>query len=293
MMKIKDLSPINKVHHFRVVKRFLLLFLFVLMFSACEDVVDLHLPQGESRLVVEGIITNLAPPYQVKLSRMISYDAGDGNPPEVGAEVSITDDLGNTILLEEKVDGVYETIENSMQGQIGRTYTLHIITDEGEEYESKPELLKEVPAIESINYTYQEAGGFSEEGYVIDIVTSLQKGDRRFFRWKLYQNDHLFNDPFDINIADDRLVEGKEEIKLDFPFWVFQIGDTAKVEQASLSEAAYDFWFQMREQTNGGGPFSTPPAPIQGNIHNVENSNDYALGFFGASAISSEFVIIE
>jgi hypothetical protein len=66
------------------------------------------------------------------------------------ATVSISDDQGNKSYLNNLNNGIYKTDSLEFRGSVGRTYTLHILTNEGEEYESDPCLMQSVAEIDSI-----------------------------------------------------------------------------------------------------------------------------------------------
>ncbi len=53
------------------------------------------------------------------------------------------------------------------------------------------------------------------------------------------------------------------------------------VRQLSISKDAYDYWRKVRELLNNtGSVFDSPPAPIQGNLYNVNNPDEVVLGYF-------------
>lgn len=56
-------------------KRLLLLFIFVFLLSSCEEEIDLDLPSGEKKIVVEGYIEQNMPPFVV-LTSTLPYFSG-------------------------------------------------------------------------------------------------------------------------------------------------------------------------------------------------------------------------
>jgi hypothetical protein len=68
--------------------------------------------------------------------------------------------------------------------------------------------------------------------------------------------------------------------------------DTIVVCQNSISEYTYNFYFQMQQQSYGGGLFSVPPANVKSNFTS-SNGKD-VLGMFTAQDVSvSNTVIID
>jgi len=130
-----------------------------LLLNSCIDPFkpDLAKNDLESQLVVEGTITDEPGPFKVRLTKSgsiypIQYsDKVVYNPePVSGADVHITDDKGNDFHLYQGVNGWYETIDTCLQGVPGNTYTLQITDADGNRFESTPELMMEVPPIESL-----------------------------------------------------------------------------------------------------------------------------------------------
>ncbi len=56
------------------------------------------------------------------------------------------------------------------------------------------------------------------------------------------------------------------------------------VRQLSISRDAYEYWRRVGEVVNNtGSVFDTPPAPIKGNLYNVNDENEVVLGYFEVS----------
>lgn len=53
------------------------------------------------------------------------------------------------------------------------------------------------------------------------------------------------------------------------------------VRQLSIAKESYDYWRRVRELVNNtGSVFDSPPAPIQGNLYNVNDPDEVVLGYF-------------
>ena len=58
-----------------------------------------------------------------------------------------------------------------------------------------------------------------------------------------------------------------------------------EVSQLNYTREAYQFWKRYQDQLNRTGSILDPlPAAIEGNIYNVANPNELALGYFSAAA---------
>ncbi len=262
-----------------------------LLLAGCQDIVNLDLPDGNVLLVVDGLITDQPGEKRVLLSSTANYFNNTTTPKISGALVILYNETGVVDTLEEKEAGVYVT---NHIGKIGSMYHIYIRTKEGEEYESNPELLHSVPEIDSIYYEFKEKTAFQDEGYYVKIDTYEPAGVGDHYRWRKYVNDEYENTPFDIIIATDQFVDGNPIIGIEVNFEPLELGDTFRVEQMSISRAAYDFLLQLQNQTAFvGSLFDTPPAALKGNVKRLDKSGNDALGFFGAAAVATAEIVIE
>jgi hypothetical protein len=88
----------------RSLASFLSLFVLIISLSACIDPVALPIRQIERRLVVEGLITDEAPPYLIKLTYSGNLTSSLLIPEELavnGAQATVSDNTGRTVSLEQ------------------------------------------------------------------------------------------------------------------------------------------------------------------------------------------------
>ncbi len=269
----------------------ILISIFTLFLTSCQDVVDLDLPNGDALLVVDGMITNEAGEKRVLLTSTANYFDNQATPKVSNALVILYNETGAVDTLEEKEAGVY--VSNHV-GKVGSTYHIYIKTKEGDEYESQPELLRFVPEIDSIYAEFKEETAFQDEGYYIKINTYEPEGVGDHYRWRKYVNDKYLNTPFELLFATDQFVDGNPILGFEVNIDPLKQGDRFKIEQLSISKAAYDFLLQLQNQTAFvGSLFDTPPAALKGNVKRLDKSGNDALGFFGAAAVSTAEIVIE
>ena len=125
--------------------------------NACIDPLDISTEESLRILVVEGHITTQPGPHIVRLSESAKYgDVFEGFVrPKEDARMSIRDNLGNVIDLVEIDKGLYQTPADFM-AVVGRSYSLLIITREGNSFSSLPDLVRSVPRLDSISTSYVE-----------------------------------------------------------------------------------------------------------------------------------------
>ena len=164
----------------------LLLIIFILgNLVTCIDPFTPNLDKFESLLVVDALLTDEYRSNYVSLSRTIM--SADDKPVMVsGALVRIKDDSGNGTTLSEISRGIYKTDSLEFKGEAGRSYTLYIKTDDGEEYESDKCFMWPVQDIDSIYITKGQEIVDTEprEGIWINI-DSRGESACKYYRWKI------------------------------------------------------------------------------------------------------------
>lgn len=159
---------------------FLLIFILI---EGCVDPLDVPVPAIDYQLVVDGFITNEPGPYQVRLHRTRPLERDlDQLVPERSAKVMLLDDAGNSELLTEVSDGVYQTSEAGIRGQVGRKYHLEIQTLVGKKLYTDPELL--LPPGEMENITFQFEQRPSGDGFKIVANGMGIEGRDDFLRFR-------------------------------------------------------------------------------------------------------------
>ncbi|MBE9512036.1 MAG: DUF4249 domain-containing protein [Bacteroidetes bacterium] len=305
----------------------IILLLFFLLVYSCIEPFDFNIKGDKSKsLVVEGLITNEPGPYFVYLTRTTDYSSTIESIEVVeGANVIISDDLGNSETLTETRPGIYETKPDSIQGIQGRSYKVIIETPDGKQYESKPELLSSVPEIDSIYYEFQEKqtpDGTPDNFINVYIDTSTPENGGNFFLLKWHGIYEVFTQPedyiyreapapkpccaqcwvseynTDLIIVDDKYVIGnkiekQKVISIPANSRYFSYKYYAIIEQLSLTKKAYDYYDLTSKQINYAGSFfEPPPAFIKGNIQNILDPKDHVFGYFGASSITKTSIFI-
>lgn len=167
-----------------------LFFSLTLLIGSCIEPWALRLDENDTKplLVVEGLITNKPGPFSVKLTT--SEPANIIGTPQwvLGADVQISDDKGNLFQLMEDKYGVYETAEKDIQAIPGNTYTLHIHTKDGEQYESSPVLMLETPDIDSVYFEEVKrtwiAGGQGYEDNWMNILLDTHDPQNKLKYWR-------------------------------------------------------------------------------------------------------------
>lgn len=277
-----------------------MLFSFVVLFSSCQDEIQLDLDDPVPQIVIDGCITTKDTVHYVRISSTQNYLSTE-KPDftnEKDATVTLYED-GN-LVTQYLFNDSTEQFETNFRATIGRTYVLEIELADGTTYLSEEELTRRVPPVDSL-WVEKSTGGFTEGNYDIIFNSREPAGIGDNYQWKLYYNGEYQNQPFDLLFAEDRLVDGNliGEIPLasideeKYDELVESSGsDTIRIvlDQTTITRNYYEFLLIVQQQTAFiGGPFDAPPAPIRGNIYRSDDFNERALGFFYAASVETAF----
>ncbi|GAB3828473.1 DUF4249 domain-containing protein [Hymenobacter jeollabukensis] len=259
------------------------------LLSSCTDVVDVDLPEPEPQLAVEGNITDQPGPYTIRLTKTGPYFK-DQEPPAVrGAELVLSDNDGVTETLRETAPGVYQT--RQLQGKIGNHYLLSIRA-EGQQYRAATEI-KRVPVIDGLTQQLKQNEPGWDDGIYAFYNGPELPGVGDYYRFKIWLNGELQNDPGDLVVRDDALVDGRYIGGIELNEDPLQPGDSVRVQLLSLPQDYYYFLNEMFTQINNVGLFSSPPANVRSNVVNVDPNGPRAVGYFAGTAVRSARLTIQ
>jgi len=266
-------------------KYFFILFGFI-FWSCTEPFDDVKTVKTENRIVVESLISNLDS-FSVRLTETTDFPSTENIPLITGAEVFIINNLEDTVSLTEGSNGYYTSNE---VGEINKRYKLRIVIG-SKTYESPFIMLLEPVPIDDL-YIKQDPS--QEDDYFAFACMKDDANSSDFYIWfyDIYKKNgtgQIDENKTDINfnVFDDRFFNGFSSCLQDSLIpqvndQAFESVDTFLVlQQYHIDKDASTFWAKMALQTQFvGGPFDVPPSPIVGNVRNVEDQNDYLLGYF-------------
>jgi hypothetical protein len=261
---------------------------------------------------VEANLTNQNTAQQIILSRSQDYFDQSAAPKLGGAQVTVSDTLGNQFSFVEKVaqSGIYvwePTAKQPTIGMAGTTFTLNVKW-QSETLTAKAKMNR-VPPIDSILYQYDEATGRQgandspKNGYDAQFYARDIRGSGDCYRVKTYRNGVLFNDPINLTLVYDAgfqkgaMTDGLMfilPIRRSISPSLYLENDKIRVEIWSISEDQFNFYSQARLELNNAGLFSRPAANIPTNIKNTNPASKLqGTGWFGVSAVSSLETVVD
>lgn len=303
-------------------RRFVVYALIISMLVACIDRVELPIRAEEPRLVVEGQITNEAPPYTIRLTYTGKYSGpGSQNPADQfvnEAQVNVTDDRGRSTRFVAMGLGVYQTADSTFRGQVGRAYSLSIVLSNGKRYGTKPERMPAVPGIDSVSAKLIKTTNFAKPyAFSYSVNTRDPANEKNYYRWTAYGYTSRLsagvpcslgspNRCFDrcwttvssdaVNVYTDEAINGnllRGRAVLQIP--VYAIGpQLAEVQQYAITQTNYQFWRLYQQQSARTGSIFDPlPAPVTGNVINADDPTDLARGYFAVTSVTRRRIRIQ
>jgi Domain of unknown function (DUF4249) len=298
--------------------KLLLLFFWAVLASGCIDRFEAPIRNIRPKLVVEGSLTNETPPYTVKLSLTGGFSQSflSNATPVLGALVYVQDSEGRRadFVPELYQPGTYTTRVPGFVGTPGRTYSLTVALPDGRTYTSGPQRLQAAPPIDSIyavpNNLGRRVGQRTQFGFDIFLDTQDPADGANFYRWASFsyafkQTTPRSCSPFSAVLcnfgyfcyqpdnevrllSDDGLNGNRLRRQLVNFSPVFAPGQNfVEVRQYAISRDQFRFWQRYRDQvTRTGSIFDPIPSTIEGNMVNVADPTDLALGTFEVAGIT-------
>ena len=256
--------------------------LLSILILSCEDVVEVEVPTGEPKLVINAALNYYPDEVEVPFD-----DSGDEiylslTGPffdtiienVVDADVFITN-LGTNERITyrhlELTPGTYRPF-SSFIPEFDADYRL-TVRYKDEIYNATTSLKRSVP-IDTIVQGDKSLFDGDETEVIITITDDPE-----------VENYYLFD--LDMNLflpTEDRFFQGQ-----NFPFSYFyedvDENQDLIIQLLGIDRDYYNYITLLLEQSgqNSGGPFQAPPALIRGNIINTTNQDNVALGYFSIS----------
>ncbi|KMQ64497.1 hypothetical protein ACM46_09525 [Chryseobacterium angstadtii] len=270
-------------------KNIILIILSLFLVTSCEKEIDLDLDDKSGNIVIEGNITNQPGPYFVRITKSVAFTQSNQYPAVTGAQVILSDNTGQTEILQYVSDGRYKT--TAFTGVTGRTYTLKVQA-EGKEYTAQSTM----PEVVNFDGLTQDSFTFgSETTYtLLPVFTDPQAlGNRYLFNFTVNnipkKTFEVFSDNINNGMVNQRpLFLPNEEDDDDPTSHKVVVGDTIHVEMQSIDHNVFTFYSALLQISGDGGPGGgiTPSNP-------PSNINNGALGYFSAHTTQRKSFIIQ
>lgn len=263
-------------------KKIAIVFIGLLVFFNCEDVIQVDLETAEPKLVIDGTLGWIKGTsgnrQEIKLTLTAPF-FDTTIPPATGATVTVTDQNNNTFnFIERDSSGVYRN--NDFIPKLNGEYTLNV-TYENETY-TATEVLTPVTDIESVEE--RNNVGFAGDEKEIRAFYTDPKGEKNFYLFEFINPDTGIRNN---EIYDDEFTDGNKTFAVYFDDDLKK-GDTLFIVNEGISKQFFEYVNVLLQQINieDGDPFETQPATVRGNCINSTNPDNFPLGYFRASEAS-------
>ena len=254
--------------------------MLVLLLSGCEKVINVDLNIANPNIVIEGNMDASKHLAQVKISETSSYFNQTESKMISDAEVRISIDDGESFLIPEIENGIYDFEEIPVK--TGATYHLTVNAN-NKSYEASSVLQPKVE-IDTLWYYLDNSDSFFDKGYVVNVYFNDPPNVNNFYRIKVFVNNKLKDRSDDFVLFSDRFFDG-QRVKIDLRDFDIYPKDTVDIQLISLDEKAYDFYDTFIDLLYSN-PGSAAPANPNTNISNG------ALGYFSAWTSDKQRIII-
>jgi hypothetical protein len=295
----------------------------ILIIIGCKEKYNPEVSAGNRNLlVVEGVINTGADSTIIKLSRTTTVDAGQTINPEIGAVVSVESEGNEIFPLKEIAKGLYAAPSLNLNST--KRYRLNIKTTQGSTYRSDFVDVKVSPPIDSVSWKIKANG--------LDLFVNSHdvSNKTRYYRWEYVETYAFYAKYSSIRIFDQdsnkirRRYYPQEEVSKCYathPSSSIYIGSSAKLNQDVIFEAplnsiestseklgerysllvkqypltadAYNFWTQLKKNTESlGSIFDAQPSDFGSNIYNVSDPKEPVIGYISACKVEQKRIFI-
>jgi hypothetical protein len=260
-------------------KSALLLYCSIFFFS-CEEVVEIEVPKGEPKLVIEALFevyfddVPVTANTVVKLRLSAAYFEEE-IPLVTNAIVTLEDLSNNTVIRfeDEDLDGNYIPTTTFIP-EDNITYEISI-TFNNEVFKGKATKTK------TPRYINVEQGTKTLfTGKETEVKVEFPDDETQ-------QNYYLFDFTKNLYLSiEDRFFNGSD---YNFSFFYqedeIEIPSDVTIKMAGVTKDYYTYFRVLTSQSgqSGGGPFQTTPSSLLGNIVNTTNTENFPLGYFHIS----------
>lgn len=276
----------------------------LLLFTSCEnigigaeDVVKVDLPSSTNFITVESWVTNIEEIQKVRITQSNGFNSSTPVTFVTDADVIVQSRNGTTFLYTYVGEGNYHS-NDPYVATASTEYRIRIQLENGDEIRSDWEEMPEMIPLNGLIVASFEENDPNNPGQQFSVfyprTIAVDPGDSdNYYRWKFYRNGEPYLAPEPITIQDDRFFNGNI-IPNNFSEFAYETNDEMIVEFQSISKSSFNYLNLLKSQiTSLGTSSGTTPAQVEGNLmFQNPDENKAVLGFFGATAISSDTTIV-
>lgn len=251
------------------------LLIIIGLLNSCTDVIDVNVPSGGARLVVDASINwqkgTSGETQTINLRESTAFFDNNPDVPVTDASVTVTkENDGSIFVFADQNNGSYTATD--FVPELNASYTLEIHYN-GNSY-TATETLITAPDIDRIEQTIADGDTDIQLQVFIDDPVDVEN----YYLGEFTPS----NLPLpSLRVISDEFTEGNE-IFFENNNENYAAGVTVGINVYGISQRYYDYLNILVQQSGSdeGGPFPTTPVQLKGNVTNVNDSNEEVLGYF-------------
>lgn len=303
-------------------KQIIIITLLIISVTGCKEKYDIDLKESDkSLIVVEGFLNAGIGPTQVSISKSFNRIIS-GNVPKVSnAQVSVEGDNGTSYALAEiGATGIYQHSQLNLSPT--QQYRLRIKTPDNKEYLSDYVPVLQSPAIDSINWTW-------DNGVRFYVSTHDASNNSRYYKWEFEETWQINSTYYSmVKMLNPSLIVPRDMTTEDVSTcWKYEkentimIGTTSQlqsdvayqiplyhlpsnseklavrystlIKQTVLTKQAYEYYGLMKKTTEQLGSIFDPlPSELRGNIKCISNPSEQVVGYISAGIRTEKRIFI-
>ncbi|WP_299122628.1 DUF4249 family protein [uncultured Tenacibaculum sp.] len=263
----------------KLIIKSVVIILIINLFYACTEVVNVSVPNGGKRLVIEASILwekgTSGVNQTIKLSTSTEYFSNEPNKSVLNAQVQVTNtNTGEVFTFANQNNGNY-TI-GTFNPVLNDEYELEVLYD-GKTYRATETLIS-VVGIKNIEQEAVPSIGGNDE-IKLKIYFDDPKDVANYYLG-VFQASNLAIP--DLETLKDEFTDGNQNF-IEYEDEDLVKGGTVTLSFQGISRRYYNYIDLLIEQLGQGGPFQTTPARVKGNCININDSNEEVFGYFRLS----------
>ena len=287
----------------------------------CKEPYYPPIPGNHQFLVVDGFLNASQDSTYITLSRTRNFGDSVSKIPELNAQVMVLGELGETLPLIPISGGRY--VSENLNLVPSEKYQLEIITQNGKKYLSDTIPVVISPPIDSLSWSYDSLSAEILRGVTIKVNTHDPLNHTFYYRWEFLETWE-YNADFDAFYTyENGLVVPRQPAEHTFSCWKtlpsetlllattdhlsqdivagfplqfipqndekLSIGYSMQVKQYALTKTAYDYWVNLKKNTElTGSVFDPAPSQLTGNLHSLDDPTEPVLGYISSSSVQQK-----
>lgn len=258
-------------------------FALIVLFSACEDKIDVDLSFAGQKPVIEGRVVTEVDSSYIKLTYTAPYNSNEKPAVITNAVVEVSKENEPAVIFNHTGNGIYKPAAGYI-GVKDNNYSLKVVI-EGNEYTSQSYLFPMFTVEDTLVQEFKPAAGFLDDGYSITYNAIYDQKPTKYYWFKFGANDTLEDGDILFNNAD---IAFNQRLPFELPFYRANKGDSVMLLFRSIDRNVSSYIEAVGSLSSGApalfqSPPANPPTNIKGN----------ALGFFYAADVVRRWRVVD